>query len=143
MLKPVKEATPWINSFVLVEAKDKSGNLKLRICLDPKNLNKAIMKEPYHFKIPEDFAHLLEDACIMTVCNLKKGYWHQQLDVASSFLTAFNTELGRLKYTVMPFGATVTGDVFQCKLNQCFGQIKNVIIIADYIMIVGKKASPP
>ena len=75
----------------------------------------------------------------MTVCGCRKGYWHQQLDEASSFLTTFNTELGRFRYTVMPFGATVAGGVFQCKLDQCFGHIKNVIVIADDIMIVGKK----
>ena len=40
VLKPVYEATPWINSLVLVEGKDKSGILKLRICLDPTNLTK-------------------------------------------------------------------------------------------------------
>ena len=39
----------------------------------------------------------------------------------------------------MPIGITVTGDVFQSKLNQCFGHIKNVIVIADDIMVVGKK----
>ena len=50
VLKPVQEVTPWINSFVLVEGKDKSGNLKLRICLDPTNLNKVIMRESYHFQ---------------------------------------------------------------------------------------------
>ena len=43
VLKTVTETTPWINSFVLVESKDKSGNLKLHICLDPDNLNKAII----------------------------------------------------------------------------------------------------
>ena len=31
VMKPVTEATPWINSFVLVESKDKAGNHKLRI----------------------------------------------------------------------------------------------------------------
>ena len=77
VLKPVQEATPWTKSFVLVEDKDKSDNLKLRICLDPTNLNKAIIKEPYHFKTPEDIAHLFADACIMTVFDCKKGYWHQ------------------------------------------------------------------
>ena len=66
VLKPVHEATPWINSFVLVECNDTSGSLKLRICLDPTNLNKAIVRELYHFKTPEDIAHLLADACIMT-----------------------------------------------------------------------------
>ena len=39
----------------------------------------------------------------------------------------------------MPFGATVAGDVFQYKLDQCFGQIKNVIGVANNILIVGKK----
>ena len=42
-LKPENQATPCINSFVLVEGKDKQGNLKLRICLDLTNLNKAIV----------------------------------------------------------------------------------------------------
>ena len=51
IIKLVQEATPWINSFVLVEDKDKLGNLKLHIChLDPTNLNKAVVREPYHFK---------------------------------------------------------------------------------------------
>ena len=39
----------------------------------------------------------------------------------------------------MPFGANVAGDVFQCKLKQCFGMIKQVIVIADDKMIVGKQ----
>ena len=74
----------------------------------------------------------------MTVCDCKKGYWHQKLDEASSYLTTFNTEFGRYQYTVMPFGITVAEDVFQRKLNQYFGKINNVIIIADDIMVVGK-----
>ena len=41
ILKPVHEATLWINCFVLVEGKGKLGGLKLHICLDPTNLNKA------------------------------------------------------------------------------------------------------
>ena len=82
---------------------------------------------------------MISGACIMTVCDSKKGYWHQQLDEASSHLTTFNTEHGRLRYTVMPFGATVAGNIFQCKLGRCFGHTKNVIVIANDIMIVGKK----
>ena len=139
VFKPVHETTPWINSCVLVESKDKLGNLKLHICLDPTNLYKAIIREPYHFRMPEDIVHLLADACIMTICDCKKRYWHQKLDDVSSFLTTFNTETGRFRYTVMPFGATVAGDVFQCRLDQCFGMIKQVIVIADDIMIVGKQ----
>ena len=47
-------------------------------------------------------------------------------------------EIGRYRFAVMPFGMTVAGDVFQCKLDECFGHIKN-IVIADDIMVVGRK----
>ena len=39
VLLPVKKATPWINSFVLVEKRTNNRQVKLRICLDPTNLN--------------------------------------------------------------------------------------------------------
>ena len=102
VLKPVTEATPWINIFVLVESKGKSGNLKLHICLDPTNLNKAIIQEPYHFKMPDVIAHLIADACIMTVCDCHKGYWHQELGESSSFLMTFNTEFGHCSCRCLP-----------------------------------------
>ena len=111
----------------------------MRICLDPTNLNKAIVCEPYHFKTPEDIAHYLAEDCVIMVCDCRKGYLHQQLDEASSFLTTFHTELGRFQVTVMPFGAAVASDVFQRRLDECFGKLKQVIIIADDIMVVGYK----
>ena len=137
VLKPIQEATPWINSFVLIEGTDKQGKPKLRTCLDPTNLNKAIIRELYHFKTPEDISHLLADSTPMTVLDCKKGYWHQELDEALSYLSTFNTKFGRYHYTVMPFGTTVAGDVFQRKLDQYFGHLQNIIVIADDMMVVG------
>ena len=139
ILKLVQEATPWINSFMLVKGTDKQGKPKLHICLDPTNLNKAIIRELYHFKTPEDISHLLANSTVMTVLDCKKGYWHQELDEASSYLTIFNMEFGRYRYTVMLFGATIVGDVFQRKLDQYFGHLQNVIVIADDIMVIGKQ----
>ena len=97
------------------------------------------MHEPYHFKTLEDIARLLAEACVITLCDCRKGYWHQQCDEASSFLTMFNTELVRFWYTVMPFGTTVAGDVFQKKLDECFVNLKQAIIITYDIMVVGYK----
>ena len=75
----------------------------------------------------------------MTILDCKKGYWHWELDEASSYLTTFNTEFGRYQYTGMLFGTTVMGNVFQRKLDQCFGHLQNVIVIADDIMVIGKQ----
>ena len=46
IIKRVNEPTDWVNSMVVVE----KPNGNLRICLDPKHLNKAI-KRP-HYAIP-------------------------------------------------------------------------------------------
>ena len=65
---------------MLEDGKDKLGKLRFRISLEPTNLNKGIVHEPYHFKTPEDIAHLLADACVIAVSDYRKGFWHQQLD---------------------------------------------------------------
>ena len=39
----------------------------------------------------------------------------------------------------MLFGITLAGDVFQRKFDQYFGQIEQVIVIADDIMVVGNQ----
>ena len=88
---------------------------------------------------PDDIAHLLADACIITTTDCTKGFWHQALDEESSYLTTFGTEYGRFRFTIMPFGITVAGDVFQRKLDTIFGDISQVACIADDIIIIGYK----
>ena len=41
MIRKVDEPMDWVNSMVIVE----NPNKKLRICLDPRNLNTAIKRE--------------------------------------------------------------------------------------------------
>ena len=87
--------------------------------------------------MPEDIAHKLSGATVITVLDCSKGYWHQPLDDKSSFLITCNTKIGHFRFTVMPFGATVAGDVFQRKLDSIFLNLENVVIITDDIMIIG------
>ena len=105
--------------------------------VDPTNLNKAIIHEPYCFPTPEDIAHKLSGATVITVLDCSKGYWHQPLDEESSFLTTFNTEISQFRFTVMPFGTPVVGDIFQRKLGSIILNLDNVMIIADDIMAIG------
>ena len=67
--------------------------------------------------MPDDIVHLIADSCIMAVFDCGKGYWHQALEEPSSFLITFNAEFGHYRYTTMSFGATVAGDIFQCKMD--------------------------
>ena len=55
ILEEVKEHTDWVNSHMIVEKDTGSHHSpnhtirkKLRICLDPRDLNEALEGEPYH-----------------------------------------------------------------------------------------------
>ena len=55
ILEEVREHTDWVNSYVIVEkdtgnthAPNHTVKKKLRICLDPRDLNEALEREPYH-----------------------------------------------------------------------------------------------
>ncbi|CAC5406605.1 unnamed protein product [Mytilus coruscus] len=72
VIRKVDEPTDWVNSLVVVE-KPKTG--KLRICLDPRNLNKAIKRE--HFALPtiEDITTRLTGAKYLSKLDCNNGYW--------------------------------------------------------------------
>lgn len=91
IITPVTKPTPWISSIVVVPKK----NGTLRICLDPKDLNKAILREHYPLPTIEDIATRLHGAKLFTILDVSKGFWHIKLDESSSYLTTFHTPFGR------------------------------------------------
>ena len=83
--------TEWISNLVVVEKKDKS----LRLCLDPKPLNAAILRERYVILNPADVQSQLSDKRLFSVIDMKDGYWHVGLSEESFYLTTFHTPWGR------------------------------------------------
>ena len=109
IIVPVTSPTPWISSMVVVPKK----NGTLRICLDPKDINKAILREHYPLPMIEDIATRLHGAKLFTILNVLCGFWYVPLDESSSFLTTFHTRFGRYCWKRMPFGICSAPEVFQ------------------------------
>ena len=67
ILEEVKEHTDWVNSYVIVEkdtgnqhAPNHTIKKKLRICLDPRDLNEALEREPYHTRSVDEITAKLQ-----------------------------------------------------------------------------------
>ena len=104
ILEEVKEHTDWVNSCVIVE-KD-SGNQhspnhtvkrKLRICLDPRNLNEALERELYHTCSVDEITAKLEGMKVFTIVDFRKGYWMVVLHADSRKLTCMALPFGRFQ----------------------------------------------
>ena len=89
ILEEVKEHTDWVNSYVIVE-KD-TGNhhspnhtvkKKLRICLDPRDLNEALEREPYHTRSVDEITAKLQGMTVFTIANFKT---HSTKEITAKF----------------------------------------------------------
>ncbi len=134
IIAPVTAPTPWVNSLVVVAKK----NGRLRLCLDPKDLNKAIQREHYPLPTIEDVATRLHGANVFTKLDVKSGFWHVKLDETSSFLKAFNTPFGRFRWKRMPFGIRSAPEIFQRKMHELIEGMPQVEVIADEFVVIGK-----
>ena len=137
LIDDVDKPTDWVNSLVVTDKK----NGDLRICLDPKPLNKAIKRERHYIATPADVQSKLSGKHLFTVMDMKDGYWQIKLSDESSYLCTFNTPWGRKRFLRMPFGISSAAEVMQKRNEQVFGDIPNVHVIADDVIIAGNNDS--
>ncbi|PVD22378.1 hypothetical protein C0Q70_18188 [Pomacea canaliculata] len=132
-ITPVDQPTDWVSRMVL--ATKKSG--KLRVCIDPRPLNKALERERYPLPIMEDILPSLANAKLFSKLDLTDAYWHVHLDEESSLLTTFQTPYGRYRWKRQPFGTCVSSELFQKRLNIAIEGLHGVIPVSYDIVIYG------
>ena len=104
ILEETKEVTEWVNSFVNVEKKlpINSSNShapghtvkkKLRICLDPRDLNEALEREPYYTCSIEEIIGKFHGMTRFTIADFNKGYWMVELDSESRKYTTMALDI--------------------------------------------------
>ncbi len=134
VIAKVEEPTAWVSQIAITQKK--SG--ELRICLDPQELNRALLREHYTLPILEDTLHELSHSRVFSKADLSSGYWHVVLDEESSLLTTFQTSFGRYRWLRLPFGLAVSSEIFQKKLIEVLDGLPGVVCIADDVLIHGE-----
>ena len=82
---PVNDTTDWMSNMVTVVKPS-----KLRISINPKDLNRAINRSHYPVPIIEEVATRLSNAKAFSVLDAKSGFLQMMLDEESSMLNTFN-----------------------------------------------------
>ena len=134
VITPVTEPTNWVSSLVLVNKPDKN----LRICINPQDLNKALLRANYPLPTIEEVTTRLSKAKVFSVLDAKNGFWQVQLDKESSFLTTFNTLFGRYRWLRLPFGIKTATEVYQRRIHESLQGLSGIEDIVDDILCVGE-----
>ena len=71
IIEPIQKPTNWVNGLVLVE----KPNGKLRVCLDPRPLSKAIKREHLHLPTAEEIFFQMSGVSYFSKLDASPGYW--------------------------------------------------------------------
>ena len=128
----VTTPTDWIRSLVAVKRPN-----KVRVCIDPKDLNKSIKRPRYPMPTIEEILPKLTNAKVFTVLDAKDGFFQIKLDEKRSYLTTFWTPDGRYRYLRMRQEISSAPKVYQRRQIEILDGLQGVGVNADDIFSYG------
>ena len=121
----------WVSPIVVVP---KDGG-SIRICVDMRHANKAVMRERHYMPVLEDILTQLNGCKWFTKLDLTKGYHQIELTEKSRPITTFATHHGLWRYKRLSFGVKSAAEVFQNIIKQTIADIPGVLNVSDDILI--------
>ncbi|XP_058456693.1 uncharacterized protein K02A2.6-like [Malaya genurostris] len=133
VIEPISEPTPVLNALVLVRQKD-----KLRLCIDPSQVNKNLLRRTHPLSTIEEISARVCGSQRFTILDMKKGFWQIPVSERTSKYLAFGTPWGRYTCKRLPFGLASAPEVFQKLINTLLDGIKGVESSMDDVLIHAK-----
>ena len=137
VITAVTEPTEWCSPMVPVVKKD--GNV--RICVDLKRLNQAVLRERFMLPTLEDVLSKLAGAKVFSSLDAASGFWAIPLDSESSKLTTFITPFGRYAFRRLLFGISSAPEIFQRTMCQLLQNLEGVTVYMDDVLVYGSTQS--
>lgn len=130
VIKKQDQPTPVVSNMVVV-----TKNQKIRVCLDPTDVNKSILRRHFPLRTIEEISANIANSKWFTILDCKKGFWQVEVHPDSQKFLTFATPWGRYSYQRLPFGLSTAPEIFQCQITQVLDGIQNVEVSMDDILI--------
>ena len=135
IIEPCTGPTPWVSPLV-VTPKPKNPE-EIRICVDMRLPNTAIIRERHPMPTADELIHKLNGAKVFSKLDLRHGYHQILLAPESRYITTFRTHKGLHRYVRLNYGTSAASEVFQYAISQAIAGIDGVVNISDDILIFG------
>ncbi|XP_064463889.1 uncharacterized protein K02A2.6-like [Ornithodoros turicata] len=127
------DASPWVSPIVVVQKPD--GNI--RLCVDLREPNKAIVADAYPLPTVEELLNSLSGANYFAKLDLASAYYQVDLSQESRALTTFITHEGLFRFRRVCFGLASAPSVFQKLMLQLLRDCQGVVVYLDDVVVFG------
>uniref|UniRef100_A0A1B0DFM4 RNA-directed DNA polymerase n=1 Tax=Phlebotomus papatasi TaxID=29031 RepID=A0A1B0DFM4_PHLPP len=94
IIEPVHGPSEWVSPIVVIP----KDNGDIRLCVDMRQVNKAIKRENHMMPVLEDFLPKLGSARIFSRLDIKNAFHQMELEPNSRHITTFITHKGMFRY---------------------------------------------
>ena len=133
IIEPVDGPTSWVNPVVVVSR----ANGKVRLCLDMRKANNAIIRERHVIPRINDVLAELNKPIMFSKIDLRDGYHQLELHPHSREITTFMTHEGLFRYKRLIYGVNSAFECFQKQIELVIAGIDGCKNISDDILIWG------
>ena len=135
IIERVEGPTPLVSPIVVVPKPNKPN--EIRICLDMRSSNKAIIRERHIIPTIDDVVSDLNGCKVFSKIDLNQGYHQIPLHPDSRALNTFSAHVGLFQYKRLNFGLSCAAEIFQKKVGDAIRGIPCVKNISDDIYVGG------
>jgi hypothetical protein len=134
VIEKITEPTEFVSNIVIV----KKPNGKMRVCLDPCNLNNCVMRE--HFQLPtfEEVSSRMAGAKVFSKLDASTAFFQIKLHEDSARLCTFSTPFGRYFFKRLPYGLCSAPEVFHRRYKEIFQNVNGCEVFVDDLVVYGK-----
>lgn len=134
IIEEVHEPSKWVSPVVPV-LKD---NGDLRICVDMRRANQAILRENHPLPSMDHMLPKINKAQLFSKLDIKQAFHQAELHPNSRHLTTFITSKGLYRYKRLMFGISCAPELFQKIVEKMLIQCEGVINFIDDILVYGR-----
>ena len=131
IVEKISTAVEWCSPIVIAHRK----NGAIRVCIDYRRLNEVIRCPSRQIPTVEEVLGRVGQATCFSTLDMRNGYWQVEVEEESKKLLVFGTPYGTYTWRRLPFGLTSAPMIFQDYVMRVIGDVPNVIVYLDDIMI--------
>ncbi|XP_014672251.1 PREDICTED: uncharacterized protein K02A2.6-like [Priapulus caudatus] len=114
IIERVEGPTRWVSPLVVVP----KPNGDIRVCVDMRQANKAIICERHYIPTVDVVLHEMNNSKVFSKLDVKWGYHQVELNPESRDITTFVTHAGLFRYKRLMFGISAAPEKYQHVLEQ-------------------------
>ncbi|XP_030747091.1 uncharacterized protein K02A2.6-like [Sitophilus oryzae] len=134
IIEAVNEPSKWVSPIVPVLKE----NGEIRICIDMRRANKAIMRENHPLPTMDVLLPNFKNAKVFSRLDIRNAFHQLELSENCRYITTFITSKGLYRYKRLMFGITCAPEIFQKTLERILAKCEGTKNFVDDIVIFGQ-----